>query len=286
MADSIMVLLLQAGFGHDYRSVQLDHPRPDHLLRVLPRCFTEVMMRIANPLREAMPSLFNLAPGAPILLRNGTKGATAFSNFQSEMKVLLKELKARGEPEEDNQDIAAQLYRVMAQHPDISEDRILSEIGIVFVEGFETTGHTTSWTLYNIATVPGVQERLAAELDSVGLLAKPGCPAPRELEWEDLKQLPYLVGPYKVPANTVVATPLFAIQNTVHNWEEPEALRPERWLDVPVETFVHNSKRGGDGKKGITFMPFSEGPRNCVGQSLAKMEVYTLLAKLVANFRI
>eukprot|EP00877_Chromochloris_zofingiensis_P000632 jgi/Chrzof1/1056/Cz01g38210.t1 len=33
-------------------------------------------------------------------------------------------------------------------------------------------------------------------------------------------------------------------------------------------------------------MPFSEGPRNCVGQSLAKMEVYTLLAKLVANFRI
>jgi hypothetical protein len=33
-------------------------------------------------------------------------------------------------------------------------------------------------------------------------------------------------------------------------------------------------------------MPFSEGPRNCVGQSLAKMEVMTLLAKLLANFRI
>jgi cytochrome P450 len=40
------------------------------------------------------------------------------------------------------------------------------------------------------------------------------------------------------------------------------------------------------GKRGITFMPFSEGPRNCVGQSLAKMEVMTLLAKLLANFRI
>jgi hypothetical protein len=40
------------------------------------------------------------------------------------------------------------------------------------------------------------------------------------------------------------------------------------------------------GKRGITFMPFSEGPRNCVGQSLAKMEVMTLLAKLLANFSI
>lgn len=37
----------------------------------------------------------------------------------------------------------------------IEDERVLSEIGILFVEGFETTGHTTSWTLFNIATVPG-----------------------------------------------------------------------------------------------------------------------------------
>ena len=69
---------------------------------------------------------------------------------------------------------------------------MLSEIGILFVEGFETTGHTTSWTLFNIASVPGVQQKIAEELDSLGLLAKPGCPPPRELEWEDLKRMPYL----------------------------------------------------------------------------------------------
>jgi cytochrome P450 len=130
---------------------------------------------------------------------------------------------------------------------------------------------------------------------------------------DDLKRLPYLsaslkeamrmlpvvslmarvaektvkVGPYTVPAGTIVATPLFAIHNTKHNWEAPEEFRPERWADVPVENFVYNSKEGeGGGKRGITFMPFSEGPRNCVGQSLAKMEVMTLLAKLLASFRI
>jgi fatty acid synthase len=183
-----------------------------------------------------------------------------------------------------------------------------------------------------------VQDKIAEELDNLGLLAKPGCPAPRELEWDDLKKLPYLTaatkeamrmlpvvsimgrvagkdmmcGPYRIPKGTIVATPLFAIQNTKHNWGAPQEFRPERWLHVPVECWVYNSKdaaakpaaapaaaaaaAGGDGlnaaavasssKRGITFMPFSEGPRNCVGQSLAKMEVMTLLVKLLANFRI
>jgi hypothetical protein len=94
-----------------------------------------------------------------------------------------------------------------------------------------------------------------------------------------------MVGKYRVPSGVIVATPLFAIQNTVHNWEAPHEFRPERWADVPVETWVYNSTDGG-AKSGISFMPFSEGPRNCVGQSLAKMEVTTLLAKLLAAFEI
>eukprot|EP00879_Flechtneria_rotunda_P009548 GHRR01009994.1.p1 GENE.GHRR01009994.1~~GHRR01009994.1.p1 ORF type:complete len:439 (+),score=146.14 GHRR01009994.1:585-1901(+) len=292
-----------AGFNHDYGSVQKDVPEYEHLLRVLPRCFTEVMLRIANPLRELFPGFH----------KNGPKGSAAFKMFQEEMMVLLKELKDRGAVDPDDQDIATQLCRVLQEHPDIPESRVLSEIGILFVEGFETTGHTTSWTLFNIATVPGVQDKIAEELDSLGLLAKPGCPPPRELEWEDLKRLPYLiaatkeamrmlpvvsvmgrvagkdmcVGPYKVPAGTVVGTPLFAIQNTVHNWERPDEFMPERWLDVPVEMYVYDSTTNtSGGKRGITFMPFSEGPRNCVGQSLAKMEVLTLLAKLLSSFRL
>lgn len=102
------------------------------------------------------------------------------------------------------------------------------------------------------------------------------------------------VGPYTVPVGTIVGTPLFAIQNTVHNWDQPDKYMPERWLHVPIETYVFNSKdshaaadaasAATSSRKGITFMPFSEGPRNCVGQSLAKMEVMTLLAKLCANF--
>ncbi|KAI8477013.1 MAG: cytochrome P450 [Monoraphidium minutum] len=311
-----------AGFGHDYRSVKQDSPAYDHLLRVLPRCFTEVMLRVANPLRQLAPGYF----------KGGDKGSKAFDMFQAEMRVLLEEMKARGPPAPGDQDIASQLYRVMQEHPEVDEARVMSEIGILFVEGFETTGHTTAWTLLHAATCPGVQERVAEELDAAGLLAKPGCPPPREMDYEDLKKLPYLtavakeamrmlpvvslmgrvtsrpvrIGGYTVPAGVVVGTPLYAIQNTKRNWDAPHEFRPERWLDVPVETYVYNSKAGCGGgggggspkaasklaaaaaasKEGIAFMPFSDGPRSCVGQSLAKAEVMTLLAKILGSFKL
>jgi cytochrome P450 len=51
-----------AGFGHDYQSVKADRPAYGHLLRVLPRCFTEVMMRIANPARALLPGAFKYGP--------------------------------------------------------------------------------------------------------------------------------------------------------------------------------------------------------------------------------
>lgn len=55
---------MQAGFNHDYGCVHKDVPEYEHLIRVLPRCFTEVMLRIANPMRELFPGFH----------RNGPKG--------------------------------------------------------------------------------------------------------------------------------------------------------------------------------------------------------------------
>ncbi len=36
------------------------------------------------------------------------------------------------------------MWRVLKEHPEVSEDRVLSEIGILFVEGFETTGELSA----------------------------------------------------------------------------------------------------------------------------------------------
>lgn len=319
-----------AAFGHDYEAVKQDSPAYDHMLRVLPRCFTEVELRMANPLRGMLPSW---------LWRRGRKGERSFRRFHADMAALFDEMLARGEPAEDDQSVGAQLLRLRASGT-ISDARLLSEIGIMFVEGFETTGHTVSWTLFTIATTPGVQDKVAEELDSHGLLAKPGAPPPREVEYEDLRKLQYLnwcvkesmrlypvisvghgrgtvrptkVGDYTIPAGVIVTTPLYCLHNAERNWEKPMQFLPERWKEVPVEAYVHDSTSSSwksgtrrdpqpdgehpgstvgpegacrPGGKGITFMPFSDGPRNCVGQSLAKMEVLALLVKLLGSFRL
>jgi hypothetical protein len=79
--------LPQAGFGHDYDCVSQDVPAYDHLIRVLPRCFTEVMLRVANPIRPQFPTMF----------KYGRKGSAAFVAFQKEMAKLLDNLQVRAD---------------------------------------------------------------------------------------------------------------------------------------------------------------------------------------------
>jgi hypothetical protein len=87
-------------------------------------------------------------------VRTAAPGVRSFRSFQAEMQLLLDEMIRRGPPAADDCSIAAQLYRVRGT-AGLDDARLLSEIGILFVEGFETTGHTISWTLFNVATVPG-----------------------------------------------------------------------------------------------------------------------------------
>ncbi|KAG1667985.1 hypothetical protein FOA52_000629 [Chlamydomonas sp. UWO 241] len=160
-----------AGFGHEYRSVLQEDPAPSgHLLRVLPRCFHECMLRIASPLRSRAPWLFDLTKSG--YFGKGRAGVAAFADFQAEMSRLLDKMLERDDDGNDNQDIGTQLARLIRQG-DITKGRALSELGILFVEGFETTGHTISWTLMHVAVNEGVQDRIAEELDSLGLLDKP-----------------------------------------------------------------------------------------------------------------
>lgn len=61
--------------------------------------------------------------------------------------------------------------------------------------------------------------------------------------------MPRVLLPLFVPC---AATPLFAIQNTVHNWDAPAQYRPERWLDVPVEAYVYDSTTNTTGGEHAT----------------------------------
>lgn len=73
----------------------------------------------------------------------------------------------------------------------------------------------------------------------------------------------------------------------------PDAFDPERFMDIGGEFLESTAKGGGeeDGGAAATrrkkkFMPFSEGPRSCVGMTLAIAEAKTALIAIASRFRI
>jgi cytochrome P450 len=84
-----------------------------------------------------------------------------------------------------------------------------------------------------------------------------------------------LAGKY-VPANTTIAIYQWAIYRSSKYFSRPEEFIPERWTGDPE---FQNDNRA-------VVMPFSNGPRNCVGRNLAYVEIRLVLARLLFNFDI
>lgn len=64
------------------------------------------------------------------------------------------------------------------------------------------------------------------------------------------------------------------------HWIEPDSYIPERWL--PSTHPLHEDRFGYDNHS--VFKPFSYGPRDCIGQNLAFMEMRLIIAKLLYRF--
>jgi cytochrome P450 len=236
----------------------------------------------------------------------------------------------------------------------LTDAQMTPEIAALFFAGIDTTGHTGTWALYLLSQHPDVEAKILAELDAAELLVTPERPDPRPIEWGDLARLVYLqafikevlrlyppvgIGQMRichshdlslaggrlfVPRGTSVWVPHHAMHNAAHNWDEPEAFKPERWLaggaefadrlTMPkdwYEGWADDSALGGGGASSTDpdlaglagagggdaaaaaaggadrpkrYFPFAEGPRNCVGQSLAMVTLPTTLALLLSRF--
>ncbi|KAI8972886.1 high nitrogen upregulated cytochrome P450 monooxygenase 2 [Trametes punicea] len=99
-----------------------------------------------------------------------------------------------------------------------------------------------------------------------------------------------VLGPVFLPPGTSAFVHTYSVQRDPRNFApHPEAFWPERWLlasgqmsfaetrDVDEGAFVHND---------AAFLPFSYGPRNCVGKNLALLEIRVVLCAVLQKFRV
>ena len=195
-------------------------------------------------------------------------------------------LKARKEAEDEDSSVKGFL----------TDDKLIMTMSEVFIAGMETTASTLCWALLYLIHNPGVQQMLHQELDQV--IGPDRLPQP-----QDKKNLPYLeatiaetlrlssLAPlaiphkatvdttlqgYNIPKETTVLINLWSLHHDPTIWDDPHSFIPERFLD-------------NDGKfvppKQDRFLPFAAGRRACLGEPLARVELFLILARLLHSFR-
>ncbi|ORC85657.1 cytochrome P450 [Trypanosoma theileri] len=91
-----------------------------------------------------------------------------------------------------------------------------------------------------------------------------------------------------IPAGCTVAVGIQAVHNRPDIWPDPEEFRPERFLDVeiPNNTNAQGNEKYEKSIDPYSFIPFINGPRNCLGQHLSIMETEVALAYLFLNWEL
>jgi enediyne biosynthesis protein E7 len=174
---------------------------------------------------------------------------------------------------------------------------IHSELKTMLMAGHETAATWINWSLYVFKKYPEVQEKLYTDI------VEHTDPDKDEIDFDEIEKMEYMnaflqevlrlypplgqilrvsrraevMEGVEIPPNTHVQIPNFLIQRHPLYWPEPETFKPERWINPTDEE--KEMRRSA-------FMPFGGGPRLCIGQQFATMEVRMTLAYLVRAFRI
>uniref|UniRef100_A0A8C4L7Q2 Uncharacterized protein n=1 Tax=Equus asinus TaxID=9793 RepID=A0A8C4L7Q2_EQUAS len=190
---------------------------------------------------------------------------------------------------------------------ELSDEDIRAEADTFMFGGHDTTASGLSWVLYNLARHPEHQERCRQEVRDLLRDREP-----KEIEWDDLAQLPFLTmcikeslrlhpptvgisqrgtqdivlpdgrvipkGALNVKGRSILGKKRGPIFGTHHNpsvWPNPEVYDPFRFDP-------ENTKE----RSPLAFIPFSAGPRNCIGQTFAMTEMKVVLALTLLSFRV
>lgn len=164
----------------------------------------------------------------------------------------------------------------------------------LFVAGSETTSTTLNWAMYYVIKYPEIQKKIQDELDNVvGQNRHPTIADQQNLPYTQavlmeiqrcanivptgvlhISQNDFTINGITIPAYTLINPLMTNILKGSH-WNDGLAFRPERFLDEE-----------GNLVKDEHFMPFSIGKRQCLGETLAKVELFLFFTNIVHQYKI
>ncbi len=175
----------------------------------------------------------------------------------------------------------------------MSDSELVDEVLTLIVAGHETTAASLAWTWHLVARYPEVRDRLGEEADRAGAARPLGLATAEGLEFthqviqESLRLYPpgWLFTRRSLAADSLGGFPIgprtdvficpYVLHRHPRHWDEPEAFRPERFAG-PDAAQRHQ----------FAYLPFSAGPRHCVGENLAMYEMLVHVHTMSRRFRI
>ncbi|XP_052016274.1 cytochrome P450 2D9 isoform X2 [Apodemus sylvaticus] len=262
-------------------------------------------IRMLKLLKESLTEVSGFIPEVlnafPILLRIPGLGDKVFQGQKSFMAILdnlLTENRTTWDPAQPPRNLTdaflAEIEKAKGNPESSFNDKNLPKVvGDLFSAGMVTTSTTLSWALLLMILHPDVQRRVQQEIDEViGRVRHP--------EMADQARMPYTnavihevqrfgdiaslnlpritnrdieVQNFLIPKGTTLIANLSSVLKDETVWEKPLRFHPEHFLDAQ-----------GHFVKPEAFMSFSAGRRACLGEPLARMELFLFFTCLLQRF--
>ena len=273
MARLSLDIVLNSLYGADY---------PDRRDAILDTCETivrDITHRATHP--------FQAPPIVP------TKENVKLRRAVQEGRALIERV-IRDHPEVHHGagDLIDLLRRAGAAKPGLlSDPEWHYQMMALLIAGHETTAVALTWTWYLLAQHPSIADRLTGEVDATLNGRAPAKDDVPELTWcdavfkEALRLYPpvpiiprmayqeFTLNGYPVAPGTVILICPWVTHRDERFFAEAERFRPQRWLDGP------------DPRR-YSYLPFSAGPRTCIGQGFATTESILAIARISQDYRL
>jgi cytochrome P450 len=230
-----------------------------------------------------------------VLLRKSTGWTPTLAAAINAIDACMYEyLAARRQTDYADAGLVAQLVAASREQGDEFDDRSLrDQILTLFFAGHETSATSLSWIHYLLSQNPDVRRKLRAEVDRIV-----GKRLPTMQDLDELRYVEQVVneslrlyspihsisrvaladdtlGGYLIPAGANIYVSLYATHRLANIWPNPDRFDPERF--TPEE----------EGKRPrFAFIPFAAGHRNCVGGSVAIIELKLAVAQLAQRYEL
>ncbi|XP_015350221.1 steroid 17-alpha-hydroxylase/17,20 lyase [Marmota marmota marmota] len=239
---------------------------PNKTLEVLKRC-VDVRDAILNQIMKKHKEKFN-------------------SDCITNMLDIFMQAKMNEENNNSGPDLDSNMF---------SDNHIVATMADIFGAGVETTVSVVHWIVAFLLHNPQVKKKIHEEIDqNVGFSRTPTFSDRNHLLMleatirEVLRIRPVApmliphkantdssIGEYTIDKGTQVIVNLWALHHNEEEWNQPNQFMPERFLDPTGSHLISPSP---------SYLPFGAGPRSCVGEILARQEIFLFIAWMLQRF--